>query len=508
MIPLTLAEIAAATGGRLDGGADPAAAVTGGVVVDSRRAGPGDLFVALPGERVDGHDYAAAATAAGAAAVLAARPVGGPAVLVADPLAALGRLARAVVDRLPDLVVVAVTGSSGKTGTKDLLRELLGRLGPTIAPEGSFNNEVGAPLTALRADAGTRYLVAEMGARRPGNIAYLCEVTPPAVSVVLNVGTAHVGVFGSRDVIAATKGEIVEALGAGGVAVLNADDPYVAAMAGRTAGRVVRFGRSATADVRAADVRLDGAARPAFRLVTAAGEAEVALALHGEHHVSNALAAAAVALELGLDVATTAAALSGAGTASRWRMEVTERPDGVTVVNDAYNANPDSVRAALEALAAMGRGPGPDGLPRRTWAVLGEMLELGDGAAREHDDLGRLAVRLGVSRLVAVGEGARPYRDGAVAAGNAAGDAAGGAVGDAAVWVPDQDGALALLAGGLAAGDVVLVKASRSVGLDRLAARLLDGAPPGPVGAPLPAAAAARGQDDPQSAGQQEGVAP
>jgi UDP-N-acetylmuramoyl-tripeptide--D-alanyl-D-alanine ligase len=515
VIPLTLAEVAAATGGRLVDGAAPDAVVTGGVVIDSRAVATGDLFVAFPGERVDGHDYAPGAVAAGAVAVLATRPTGVPAVLVDDAQTALGLLARAVVDRLPDLTVVALTGSSGKTSTKDLLGVLLARLGPTVAPVGSFNNEIGHPLTALRCDTGTRYLVAEMGARMPGNIAYLCGITPPRVALALNVGTSHLGIFGSREVIARTKGEIVEALAPDGVAVLNADDPLVAAMAARTPARVVTFGRAPGADVRAQDVRLDAAARPRFRLTTAGGTADVALALHGEHHVSNALAAAAVALELGLPVADAAQALSGATAASRWRMEVHERADGVTVVNDAYNANPDSVRAALEALAAMGLGGASGGASggtsgvRRTWAVLGEMKELGDDSAAEHDTAGRLAVRLGVSRLVAVGDPARPYAQGA---------AAEGAPDGAVATVPDADTALDLLRDALQPGDVVLVKASRSVGLDRLATRLLeapvtvgggvaDGGSSAP-GVPVPPVAVPAGEDVEDRAGRKEGNAP
>jgi UDP-N-acetylmuramoyl-tripeptide--D-alanyl-D-alanine ligase len=523
VIPLTLAEVAAATGGRLADGAAPDAVVTGGVVIDSRAVAAGDLFVAFPGERVDGHDYAAGAVATGAVAVLATRSTGVPAVLVDDAQTALGRLARAVVDRLPDLTVVALTGSSGKTSTKDLLGALLARLGPTIAPVGSFNNEIGHPLTALRCDTGTRYLVAEMGARMPGNIAYLCGITPPKVALALNVGTSHLGIFGSREVIARTKGEIVEALAPDGVAVLNADDPLVAAMASRTTARVVTFGRAPGADVRAEDVRLDGAARPRFRLVAAGGAADVALGLHGEHHVSNALAAAAVALELGLPVADLAQALSGATAASRWRMEVHERADGVTVVNDAYNANPDSVRAALEALAAMGRGGTADGTSggsagsRRTWAVLGEMKELGDDSAAEHDTAGRVAVRLGVSRLVAVGDPARPYQAG-YRTGAAHESAAEGARDERALWVPDADAALDVLRDALQPGDVVLVKASRSVGLDRLATRLLetpvtvgggvaDGRSAAP-GVPVPPVAAAAGEDGDDRAGRKEGRTP
>jgi UDP-N-acetylmuramoyl-tripeptide--D-alanyl-D-alanine ligase len=469
---MTLEEVAEAVGGYLDLGRDPgtvvhgAARVTGPVVADSRQVEPGSLFVALSGENVDGHDYAAAAVHAGAVAVLASRPVGVPSVVVADPLTALGALARAVVDRAPDLTVIAVTGSSGKTSTKDLLAAVVSKAGSAIVPPGSFNNELGAPLTALRVEPGTRFLVAEMGARRPGNITYLCAVTPPRIGVVLNVGTAHVGVFGSREVIAQTKGELVEALPDDGVAVLNADDPLVRAMSARTSARVVLVGRSPDADVRASDVRLDPLARPRFRLHTPRGEADVALAVHGEHQVANALAAAAVGLEVGLSPQEVADVLGQAVAASRWRMEVVERSDGVVVVNDAYNANPDSVRAALNALAAMGAAGG--GAARRTWAVLGEMLELGERAAAEHDAIGRHAVRLDITRLVAVGPGfARTLHEGAADQG--AQDSA---------WLPDVAAALDHLRAELADGDVVLVKASRAVGLDRLGEALATDVPP------------------------------
>ena len=454
--------------------------MTGPVVVDSRQAVPGGLFVALPGTRADGHDHAGEAVAAGAVAVLAARELDVPCLVVPSrdasegQLEALGALARHVVGALPGLVVVGVTGSSGKTSTKDLLAVLLGDLGPTVAPQGSFNNEIGLPLTALRCDASTRFLVAEMGARMPGNIAYLTRVTPPDYAVVLNVGAAHAGVFGSREATAATKGELPEALGEGGVAVLNADDPLVAAMAARTRGRVVRFGLGPGADVRAVDVRLDPWSRPSFTLVSPTGdEACVSLPLYGQHHVANALAAAAVALEAGLPAARIAELLGSAVPASRWRMELHTRSDGVTVVNDAYNANPDSVRAALKALAVMGR-PQPDssGSPtppkRRTWAVLGEMLELGDTSMAEHDAVGRLAVRLDISRLVAVGAGARALHTGA---------SQEGSWGEESAWVPDAAAALALLRAELAPGDVVLVKASRSAGLDVVATALLDDVP-------------------------------
>lgn len=458
MIPLTLAEIAAAVGGTLHG-ARPSTTVTGSVEFDSRRLGPGGLFVALPGERVDGHDFAAAAVAAGAVGVLAARPVDAPAVLVpavtADPGAAvragLARLARAVVDRL-EVRIVGLTGSSGKTSTKDIVAALLAPLGATVAPPGSFNNEVGHPWTVLRADERTRHLVLELSARGPGHISALCAVAPPSIGVVLNVGSAHLGEFGSRESVASAKGELVEALPADGVAVLCADDPMVTAMDRRTAARAVRFGRHPAADVRAADVRLDPAGRAAFRLVTRAGEAPVQLAVHGAHQVGNALAAAAVALELGATVGAVAGVLHGYRPASRWRMEVTEGPDGVTVVNDAYNANPESVRAALETLVAMA-GPA-----QRSWAVLGPMAELGEAEAAAHQEVGRLAGVLDVDRVVVVGEQAGAIHR---------------AAGARSVLVPDAAAALALLRAEVRAGDVVLVKASRAFGLERIADGLL-----------------------------------
>ncbi|RLL66391.1 UDP-N-acetylmuramoyl-tripeptide--D-alanyl-D-alanine ligase [Streptomyces sp. Z26] len=461
MIPLTLTEIAAAVSGRQRDIPDPDAEVTGPVVIDSRQVTPGGLFAAFDGERVDGHDYAVRAVEDGAVAVLATRPVGVPAIVVDDVEKALGALARYTVARLGTRVV-ALTGSAGKTSTKDLLAQLLERLGPTVWPAGSLNNEIGLPVTALRAERDTRFLVLEMGARGIGHIRYLTELVPPRVGVVLNVGVAHIGEFGGRDAIAQAKGELVESLPAaedGGVAVLNADDTYVRAMADRTKARVVLFGESADAHVRATDVRLTEQGRPAFTLHTPSGCGDVTMRLYGEHHVSNALAAAAVAHELGMFVVEIAEALSAAGTLSRWRMEVSERADGVTVVNDAYNANPDSVRAALRALAAMAGG-------RRTWAVLGEMAELGDESLTEHDAVGRLAVRLNVSKLVAVGGQEAVWLD--------AGAKNEGSWGEESVHVSDAQAAVDLLRRELRPGDVVLVKASRSVGLERVALALLD----------------------------------
>jgi UDP-N-acetylmuramoyl-tripeptide--D-alanyl-D-alanine ligase len=462
VIPLSLAELATLAGGRLDGVADPRAVISGGVVADSRAVMPGGLFVAVKGERVDGHDFAAEAVAAGAVAVMAERAVGVPAIVVEDSMTALGRLTRAVIERLDDAEIVAVTGSSGKTSTKDLLSQVLATRGPLVSPPGSYNTEIGVPLTVLAADLRTRTLVLEMGARGLGHIAQLCRIAPPTVGIVLNVGSAHLGEFGDRDAIARAKAELVQALPGEGTAVLNADDPVVRRMSDLTDARVLMVGASVHADVRAEDVALDDAGRATFTLVAPDGASRVALTLVGEHQVANALATAGAAHAVGLGVDLVAAELSAARAISRWRMEVTERPDGVTVVNDAYNANPESMRAALKALVAMAGG-------RRTWAVLGEMCELGDSSGAEHDALGRIAVRLDVNRLVAVGSAARAIHLGAAHEGSWA---------DEAAWVPDIETALDLLREQLRSGDVVLVKASRAAGLERLAEGLLAEVPP------------------------------
>ena len=468
MIPLPLEEIARITGARLDGGADPAAVVDGPVVIDSRRAGPGGLFAAVAGERADGHDFAAAAIAAGAVAVLATRPCGAPALITDNVPAALARLAQEVVARLPQITIAGITGSSGKTSTKDLTAQLVERLGPTVAPEGSWNNEFGFPLTVLRADAGTRYLVLELAARGAGHIASLCEIAPPRIGAVLNVGHAHTGEFGGIEQVARAKGELPAALPAavaGGVAILNADDPRVMAMAARTEARVVTFGLAANTrapDFAAVGVRLDDLGRASFTLMTPAGSAPVRLALHGAHHVPNALAAAAIAAELGLGPAETVDALSAATARSGGRMEVRRSPAGVIVVNDAYNANPESVRAALEAVAHMARG-------RRSFAVLGQMAELGDESRASHEEIGALAAGTGITGLIVVGKEAESILDGALARNGAGTEWRG-----EAISVPDGPAAVAALRGRLAGGDVVLVKASHAAGLERVAAELLS----------------------------------
>ncbi|GAA1628030.1 UDP-N-acetylmuramoyl-tripeptide--D-alanyl-D-alanine ligase [Actinoplanes couchii] len=443
MIPLTLDEIATITGGRVVG--DASVTVTGAAEYDSRKIGPGGLFVAFPGEKVDGHDFAGTAVAAGAAAVLSTRETAFPGVVVEDPLAALAELARVVVSRLDKLTVVGVTGSSGKTTTKDLMGQLLSRLGPTVALPGSLNNELGFPYTVLQATEATRFLVLEMGARKVGHIRYLTEIARPSIGVVLNVGVAHVGEFGSVDLIAQAKGELVEALPESGVAILNADDPRVAAMASRTAAPVVLTGVAESASVRATDVDVDNYGKASYSLISGEKSGRVRLAVAGEHQVANSLAAAAVALAAGMEFGDLVTALGEVGIVSGRRMDVVTRPDGAVLIDDSYNANPSSTAAALRALAAMGSG-------RRTTAVLGYMAELGEHETSGHAEVGRLAAELGVDRLIAVAENARPILDGATGVPDWTGTAR---------FAADQAGAIEILQADLRADDVVLVKGSR-----------------------------------------------
>ncbi|QFQ30428.2 UDP-N-acetylmuramoyl-tripeptide--D-alanyl-D-alanine ligase [Janibacter melonis] len=453
MIALTLAELAQVTGGTVHG--DPAVVVDGPVVTDAREAAAGSLYVARVGEHADGHAYVPQAAERGASAALTTRPVDGlPCVVVEDTQAAFVALSRALIDRLPQLHVVGITGSSGKTSTKDLLGAVLAADGETVAPQGSYNSEVGVPLTVCRVTERTRHLVVEMGARGAGHIAYLTTIAPPQVGVVLNVGHAHVGEFGSVDHVAVAKSELVAALPADGVAVLNADDHRVRAMAEVTSARVVLVGEAQDAEVRATDVVLDEAGRPRFTVTAPFGTAQVALPLVGRHHVGNALAVVAAAHACGLALDDVVVALAQARPASRWRMEVTERPDGVRVVNDAYNANPDSMEAALRALAAMScRG--------RRVAVLGSMLELGEESPALHRGVGELAGALGVDLVLAVGDLARDIADGARDSGVATVET-----------VADVDAAQTELHERLAPGDVVLLKSSRDAGLRWLGDRL------------------------------------
>jgi UDP-N-acetylmuramoyl-tripeptide--D-alanyl-D-alanine ligase len=431
---LRTSELAAATGGRVEG----PEVVVDGASIDSRSVHAGQLFVPIVAER-DGHDFVPAALEAGAAAYLTARaPVGGTAVVVEDTAAALTALGTLARTRLA-CPVVGITGSVGKTSVKDLLAAALAPARRTTASERSFNNELGVPLTLLSAPAGAEAVVVEMGARGVGHIAALCTVARPTIGVVTRVAAVHTELFGSIDQVAEAKGELPAALPADGTAVLFAGDERVMAMAARTPARVLTFGEGG--DVHAIWLEVDEELRPTFTLVSPWGNAVVELPVRGVHQVDNALAAAAAALACGLTPEEVAAGLAGAAL-SPWRMELGTAPSGARVLNDAYNANPTSVRAALESLAALPAG-------RRT-AVLGVMAELGEGSDAEHAALGVRARELGV-RVIAVA--APAY--------------------GADVEVDGVDGALAAL-GELGPDDAVLVKGSRVAGLERLAALLLD----------------------------------
>lgn len=489
MIQLTLGEIAEIVGGRLGGGAQADTPVTGTVEFDSRKAAPGGLFLALPGARVDGHEFAATAVSKGAVAVLAAREVDAPSIIVptaekvesnadiyahdvnshgAAVITALSTLARHVVElgvNEHSLTVVAVTGSAGKTSTKDFIATVMSTAGETVAPPGSFNNEIGLPYTALRCTESTQYLVSEMSARGIGHIEHLTHITPPRIGAVLNVGSAHLGEFGSRENIAQAKGEIIEALPAaadGGVAVLNADDPFVASMAPRTRARVVTFSTANPpargADYWATGMSLDDVARASFTLHTKHGSWPLTLQVFGEHQVSNALAAAAVAIEAGIDADKVVAGLATHAAASANRMDVRTRPDGVTVINDSYNANPDSMRAGIAALAYTASAR----TESISWAVLGQMGELGDEAVEAHRALGAELAKYHIDRLIAVGvnPNCRALTDEASARGIKT---------DAVV---DVDAAVDLLRREVRREDVVLVKASNADKLWRVAERL------------------------------------
>lgn len=447
---------------------DPGVEVGPGVVRDSREVSAGDLFVALAGEHVDGHDFAAAAAAAGASAVLAQRVTDAavPHLIVADSVQGLGALAGALVRQQiaeTGLQTFAVTGSSGKTSTKDLLSQILADAGSTISPVGSYNNEIGVPLTACQIDDQTKYLVSEMGARVVGDVAWLCSIVPPQFSAVLNVGVAHLGEFGSQQAIAQAKGEIVEALGPDGWALLNADDPLVMGMRGRTQGHVGLFCvepdnlPDAELVVAARGLRPDDLNRYSFDLQVCRAGAQpqthhVSLRLLGRVQVLDAAAAAAMAVAAGVDPAQVAASLSRATPRSRWRMELVELANGAAVINDAYNANPASVHAGLRTLAAIGRRRKATSPQARTIAVLGDMLELGADSARLHHQCGELAASLGIDELYVIGDFAK--------------DLLAGYQGGTGLRA-NRDNVAAQLS--LTSGDVVLIKASRGLGLESIA---------------------------------------
>ena len=462
MIALSIGEIESIVAGTLVSSTQsPETIVSGSVQTDSRLVTTGSIFFALPGEETDGHLFAPAAQENGAALIISERELelAAPQIVVANGVDALGALAAAVVARVRagnELSVVGITGSNGKTTTKNMLRAILEAQGPTVAPQGSFNNQVGAPISMLGIDGATRYLIVEMGASGSGEIERLVRIARPDIGVVLKVGLAHVGEFGGIDAVQRAKTEMVRDLPASAVAVLNADDDRVAAMAVETDARVRWFGLSDDAEVRAEDIQAT-ASGTVFQLVTPAGSTPVHLRILGEHHVSNALAALSVAEELGVDRDEAIAALEAVPRAERWRMELLTPADGIVVINDAYNASPDSTAAALKTLAQI-LLPG-----QRSIAVLGEMAELGEYSDEEHDRIGRLAVRLNVQKLIVVGHGARHIHNAAGLEGSWDGES---------VLVETPDEAYDLLKDDLREGDVVLVKSSKSANLRFLGDRL------------------------------------
>ncbi|MFC4334406.1 UDP-N-acetylmuramoyl-tripeptide--D-alanyl-D-alanine ligase [Salininema proteolyticum] len=437
MIPMTLAEVASVTGGRLSDAALADVVVDGAVEHDSRRVGAGDLFLALEGERVDGHRFAEDVSAKGAVATLATKEVPTAAIYVDDGIEALTKLASATARRT-DAAIVGVTGSNGKTSTKDLIAAVCETAGPTVATRGNFNNELGHPYTVCQVRPETRYLVLEISARGIGHIRHLTEIAPPSIGAVLNVGISHLDGFGSIEKTAEAKSELPAALPETGTAVLNADDPRVAAMADVTDARVLTFGRGEEPSIAAEDVDpRDG--RHAFTLRAPDGSARVELEVWGAHQVSNALAAAGVAHALGIPAEQTARALSGAPRRSERRMDVFTNPAGIAVIDDSYNANPASMAGAVRSLAAL---PAEG----RRFAVLGLMADLEELSEDEHRKIGALAVELSIDRVIAVGEGTEPLA---------------GAAGERARHVATQDEAVAILAEEARPGDAVLAKGSR-----------------------------------------------
>ena len=455
MIALTFEEIARVTKGTLQN-LDPRALTSATPVVDSRKSSVGTFYVALPGERRDGNDFCAEAVAAGAQFVLCTRSMDLPSIIVDDALIALTELAKYARSKMENTVFIGLTGSQGKTTTKDLLMHILSSHAESIAPSGSFNNEIGVPVTILSASDSTKYCILEMGARHATDITYLCSIAQPTIGLVLVVGSAHLGEFGSLETIAQTKRELIDSLPASGTAILGTYDAFTPHMADGRQLKTLTFGESLGNTVRAADIEVrEGHAH--FDLVTPAGRAPVSLRLLGLHQIPNALAAAAVATELGIGIESIAAALSTAENTSKWRMELHE-VGGIVIVNDAYNSNPDSASAALRTLALLAQERG--GL---SWAFLGKMHELGESEAEDHLRIGRLASDLGIDHFVAVGTDL--YLMG-LDLDFEAGDEM------TTHYFLTQEEALPI-SRHFSQGDVVLVKASRAEHLEELAEKLI-----------------------------------
>ena len=438
--------------------------VSASAETDSRLVSSGSIFFAKPGEQADGHDFVEDARLRGAAVAVVEHQVDVDIaqLVVASTVDALGALASWLIGELKangKLKVVGITGSNGKTTTKNMLAAILSQVGKTIAPIESFNNKVGAPISILRAELDTDFLVVEMGAEGLGSIAYLAKMARPDVAVILKVGMAHAGEFGGIETTAKIKGELAEALEEGSSVVLNADDGMVAAMKDRTKASVKWFGTSSDVDYWASDTSLSKTGTSFVLHWPDASDSSVQLSILGEHHIMNALAAAAVSSLLGASKSQIVGALEAMELAERWRMQRFVRPDGVTIINDSYNASPDSMKAALQTLAQLGR------MGSRTIAVLGEMAELGQYSKQEHDSIGRLVVRLNIDQLVVVGDGAKLIHMGASQEGSWDGESQ---------FFPSIAEALGYLRGILADGDTVLVKSSKSANLRFLGDDLME----------------------------------
>ena len=451
MIELTLEQIATIVGGKTYG--DASQVISSAPVFDSRSAVSGSLFLALVGENSDGHDFVEDAKAHGATGFMTTKEVKGDGVLVPDVLIAVRALAAYVRKQLPSLIVIGITGSSGKTTTKDLLASILSSRADTVATKASFNNELGAPITLLECDADTKYCILEMGARHQGDIAALCEMARPNVGVVLRVGTAHLGEFGSVEKIAQTKGELIQTLGADAIAVLGTYDPHTKAMNSLHTGKVIYFGEGTHDDVRAADIEMREA-RPHFDLVTPAGRDAVGMRLIGAHQVSNALAAAAVCTALEIPIEVIASGLSTADSASKWRMQINDVEE-LLIINDSYNANPESMNAAMDSLVLFAQERGGS-----SWAFLGQMHELGAQSNALHASVAAHAHELGIDHLVSIGT--RAFAEGIP-----------GQSSTTLHYCEDIPQALSLVSH-LAQGDVVLVKASRSEHFEDLSQGIED----------------------------------
>ncbi len=455
MIALTVAEIARIIDAEIVD-LDPNAIITEYPEIDSRKIMEGTFFVALPGERVDGNTYANEAITNGARFAITTVNLGIPSLVVEDTAEALIKLATFVRERMKHCTFIGITGSHGKTTTKDLLGHILSVRGECVIPRESFNNEIGVPLTILHTTDTTQFCVLEMGARHVGNISKLCLIAKPHIGVVLVVGSAHLGEFGSTAAIARAKAELIEALPEHGVAILGAYDSFTPHMGEGSARKRVTFGETSTCDVRAADLEFrEGRAH--FDLVSESGRAPVALRLLGAHQVANALAAAATAIELGISIDSVAAALSTAEPRSKWRMELHDVND-LLIINDSYNANPESMQAALRTLVLLTQERG--GV---SWAILGKMHELGESEREEHLRIGRLASELGVDHLVSVGTVL--YLEGLEL------DPSEGDEMLTHYFLTQEEVLSAMLH--VEKGDVLLVKASRAEHLDELSEKLL-----------------------------------